>query len=111
MKKLMIWVGESNTINPEVYGCNYYLSLKNPTDFKTRLLEAEKEFDNFTIHLDGLDMNILSWMIKTGRTTNKYEVRMHGNPAELGMFRSIIDGHWKDQSGWFNRNKKYIDTD
>lgn len=103
--KLMIWIGEGGICNPEVYGCEYYLPLRNSRELRERLIAAEWEFDAFVIHFDGLDRDNLFWLANTGRTSNKYEVRMHGSSEDWHTFKSIIRHYWKNRHDWFVRWK------
>lgn len=107
MKKLLIWFGPYDGINSEVYGCEFYYCIYNPNSFekfKEILPKAEEYYDAFTIHLNNHDFRILSWLIETGRTSSKYEIRIHSVDREqYKLFWNYINEHWKDQTGWFKR--------
>lgn len=105
MKKLMIYIGEGG-VDGQGYGCDWYLHLKDRSEFEEMLVAAEElecDYDGFVIHFDGLDLDSLFWMIHSGRVTNDYEVRMHGSKEDYQIFRAIVDHEWKDQTGWFRR--------
>lgn len=103
MKKLFIYIGEGGVVDSRVYGCDYYLPLRDGPELQEKLLAAERNYDGFVIHFDGLDLDNLFWMIHSGRVTNNYEVRMHGSEEDYKIFKAIVNHEWKNQTGWFKR--------
>lgn len=96
------------------YGCDWYQPVEDNEELSLYLKKAEEDerFEKYVIHFDSLDLDFLFWMIHSGRVTPDYEVRLHDygvDSKEYTIFRAIVDHEWKDQTGWFSRERKNFD--
>lgn len=106
MKNLFIWIGEGSCPNPEVYNCNYCITVKkyHINVLKQILFKYEKAVDSIVIHFDGFYLDFLDDMVSHGKVTNKYQIRIHNvDEGMANLFYNYRNKYWLDQRGWFER--------